>query len=310
MRPVLDGRFWLLGANPNLPVGHPAQECVDHHVFQSADGAWHLWGCIRNTAVGRVLYHWEGESLSEGPWRPTGEYLRADRGAGESLKDIRDEEWLQSPYVVVSGGNYHMFYGGHGTGEDAAGRPVPQGDPRVACQMCLMTSPDGRQWSRHRDARGLSRLFVGPGEARDPCVMRVGNQWVMYHAGYHDDDPALAGFYARTSHDLVAWSEPRLVHLDRRHGPGPWDTECPHVVFRAGYFYLFRTEDYASASTHVLRSRDPFDFGIGDARDKYVGALSVAAPEVIVDKDGSEYITSNHELRDGTTISRLRWVPA
>ena len=120
----------------------PAQECVDHHVFRSTDGAWHLWGCIRGTAVGRVLYHWEGESLSIGPWRSTGEYLRADRAAGESLQDTRGEEWLQSPFVVASGGTYHMFYGGHGTGEDAVGRPVPREDPRVACQICL-TKPAG-----------------------------------------------------------------------------------------------------------------------------------------------------------------------
>jgi beta-fructofuranosidase len=244
------------------------------------------------------------------PWQPTGEYIRADPGAGESLKDKHDEEWLQSPYVVKSGGRYHMFYGGHGSGEDADGRPVPQEDPRGACQICLMVSADGRAWTRHRGPRSYSRLFVGPGEARDPCVICVGDQWIMYCAGYHENNPTKAGFYARTSQDLVDWSGPLLVHLDPRFGPGPWDTECPHVVFRAGQFYLFRTEDYASARSHVFRSRDPFDFGIGDARDKYVAPLSVAAPEVIVDRKGREYITSNHRLREGTMICRLRWEPA
>ena len=131
----------------------------------------------------------------------------------------------------------------------------------------------------------------------------------MYHAGYHDEDQDEAGFYARTSDDLVHWSAPRLVHQDRSFGAGPWDTECPHVVFRAGFYYLFRTEDYASARTLVFRSVDPFDFGVGDARAKYVGPMAVAAPEVIVDEEGDEYITSNHDLLAGTMICRLRWEP-
>ena len=68
LRPVLEGDFWLIGPSPALPelatgaqeAEPPHHECVDHHVYQSADGAWHLWGCIRKTPVGRVLYHWEG----------------------------------------------------------------------------------------------------------------------------------------------------------------------------------------------------------------------------------------------------------
>jgi beta-fructofuranosidase len=257
-----------------------------------------------------VLYHWEGRDLAHLPWEPTGEYFRAMRDAGESLRDTRSEEWLQSPFIICERGTYYMVYGGHGTGCDEAGNPVPREDRRVACQICVMISPDGRSWRRRRDARGYSRLFVGPGEARDPCVLRVGNQWIMYYAGYHDADPACAGFYARTSSDLFDWSDWRLVHLDGRYGSGRWDTECPHVVRRGGEFYLFRTEDYASARTHVFSSDDPFDFGIGDARPNYVGAIAVAAPEVVVDSAGREFITSNHDLRRGTMVAPLVWRPA
>ena len=86
--------------------------------------------------------------------------------------------------------------------------------------------------------------------------------------------------------------------------------ECPHVVFRGGYYYLFRTEDYGLARTHVFRSEDPLDFGAGDASDGYVGMIGVAAPEIIVGPDGIEYITSNHDLRNGTKLCRLRWETA
>ena len=319
-RPVLGGDFWLIGATPELPdeltphgqaidrsVGHPMHECVDHHVFQSTDGAWHLWGCVRKTAVGRILVHWEAQSLTQSPWRPTGEIMRADQEAGECLNDHRGEEFLQSPFVVQDASTYYMFYGGHGTGVDAAGNPVPRDDARTACQICLMTSQDGRRWTRHRNEQGYSRLFLGPGETRDPCVIEIGGLWHMYYAGYHDEDPEEAGFYVRTSTDLIHWSDWRLVHQDRRYGSGRWDTECPHVVFRGGDYYLFRTEDYPSARTHVFRSQDPLDFGIGDASDKYVGMIAVAAPEIIQGPYGTEYITSNHDLRSGTTLCRLRW---
>jgi hypothetical protein len=322
LRPVLDGDFWLVGPNPTLTelgpgresdvssTDLPLHECVDHHIYQSADGAWHLWGCIRKTPVGRILYHWEGESLTRGPWRPTGEMMRADRGAGESLDDWRGEEWIQAPFVVREGGTYTMFYGGHGSAVDAVGRPVSHGDPRMACQMCMMTSPDGRTWTRYRNAEGYSRVFLGPGETRDACLIQIDGRWHLYYAGYHADDPMEAGFYVRTSTDLIHWSEWRLVHQDQRYGDGPWGTECPHVVFRAGAYYLFRTEAYSSAKTHVFRSEDPFDFGIDDASAQYVGPIGVAAPEIIVDRGGAEYITSNHDLRGGTQLCRLAWIEA
>lgn len=324
LRPVLDGDFRLLGPSPELHAldtdaraasagaapaeGGPSRhECVDHHIFQSLDGVWHLWGCIRKTRVGRILYHWEGRTLAHGTWRQTGELFRADREAGESLDDWNGEEWLQSPFVVQADGLYYMFYGAHGTGLDEAVRPVPSGDPATACQICLMTSEDGRQWTRHRNADGHSRLFLGPGEARDPCVLRVGGRWHLYYAGYDGGNPQEAGFYLRTSADLLTWSDWRLVHQDTRFGGGRWDTECPCVVYRAGYYYLFRTVDYAGAVTHVFRSDDPFDFGIGNAGDRYVGPIAVAAPEVVVDEDGAEFISSNHDLTGGTRLCRLRW---
>ncbi len=319
-RPVLASEFWLLGGNPPLPelapedrgqaAPDPSQqpECVDHHVFQGPDGAWHLWGCIRRTPVGRILYHWEGQRLDAGPWHATGEYLRADHAAGESLEGVAGKEWIQSPFVVKTNGLFYMFYGGHGTGTNRHGQPVSYDDPAMECQICLMTSSDGRHWVRHRNGAGLSRVFAGPGETRDPCVVRINGRWHMYFAGYHDDDRDQAGIYLRTSQDLVRWSGWQLVHM-APHIAGGWSShECPHVVQRGGFFYLLRTEDYASARTHVLGSRDPRDFGVGAAADaKYLGLLPVAAPEIIMDADGQEYITSNHALTQGTQICRLGW---
>jgi hypothetical protein len=322
LRPRLEGDFWLLAPNPELPTylrrdprafapgEFVPQECVDHYAFQSADGAWQLWGCIRRTAVGRVLYRWEGQGLEQAPWQPTGEIVRAEAAAGESLDDWRGQEWIQSPFVLRSAGRYYFFYGGHGTGLDAQGQPVPRDDPRTECQMCLMTSTDGRTWQRHRGPNGYSRVFVGPGEVRDPCVIAIDGVWHLYYAGYQNADPEQAGIYLRTSSDLLNWSDWRLVHQAHEIAGGRWSHECPQVVQRGGDFYLLRTADYATADSHVFRSDDPTDFGIGAAAvKKYVGPLAVAAPEIIVDPAGREYITSNHDLQAGTRLCRLVWDP-
>jgi hypothetical protein len=318
LRPVLDGGFRMIGDNPGLgelqgntdPARGPVQECVDHHVFRSADGAWHLWGCIRNTAAGRVLYHWEAASLAQEHWRQTGEVIRADRAAGECIRDADGKEWLQSPFVVQQGGTFYMFYGGHCTGEGADGNPAGAGDERNEGQICLRTSPDGRRWTRHDDGLGRSRVFVAPGETRDPCLTRIADRWHLYYAGYHGGRRNNPGYYLRTSDDLVHWSAWRLVHQDLAFGAGNWGTECPHVVERGGWFYLFRTEHYAARKSHVFRSADPEDFGIGDASAHYVCPLPIAAPEIITDTDGTEYITSNHNLAGGTMMCRLAWKEA
>ena len=322
LRPVLDGDFWLLGPNPagldlpdlvepernpRAPAGAPTHECVDHHVYQSADGVWHLWGCIRKTTVGRILYRWEGESLTDTPWMPTGDIIRVDREVGESLAFRGGEECIQSPFIIKDDGTYYMFYGGDGSGMDESGVLVDSRDPDMAGQMCLMTSPDGRNWMRYQNQAGQSRVFTGPMAVRDPCLIKIGTFWHLYYAGYHGHEDGQAGFYTRTSTDLIKWSGRKLVHLDPQYGGHRWQTECPHVVYRSGYYYLFSTVHYESSETYVFRSENPLDFGIGDASGKYVGRIAVAAPEIIVDNDENEFITSNHNLAGGTMLCRLRW---
>lgn len=111
--------------------------------------------------------------------------------------------------------------------------------------------------------------------------------------------------------DLLHWSDYKLVHRAHRYGSNWWEIECPHVVYRAGYYYLFRTQSYDNAITHVFRSEDPTDFGIDDqsAGERYVGRVACGAPE-IYQVDGEELISSNHKPALGTQLSRLKWVPA
>jgi hypothetical protein len=317
LRPVVEGAWWMIGPTPvglderlgSRPSPGGISEhnaCVDHHIVQSADGAWHLWACVRRTCVGRVLYHWEAARFLDRPWRDTGQFIRCDRAAGECVQDWGGEEWLQSPYFVQHEGLYYMFYGGHATGGQASDG-IAYSDPAFPMQMCLMTSCDGRRWTRHCDARGASRIFVGPGEVRDPCVVRIGNRWHCYYAGFSDGNRDRPGFYCRTSEDLVHWSDWTCVHMDLKLAPGAWATECPHVVWRDGYYYLFRTESYYERKTHVFRSEDPMDFGVGDSRPYYVGTFAAAAVE-IYRVEGREYVSSSHSPMIGNQLAELMWV--
>ena len=294
--PVIDGERWHIGTFPQLGElqGGDRQEVVDHAIFRSVDGRWHLWACIRGTAVGRLLYAWEGASLEGPPWEPKGIAMRVDRSYGESIDERDGQEWIQAPHVIVREGVHYMFYGGHSTelGE---------------CQICLATSADGRAFRRRRDARGYSRLFVGPGQARDPMIIQVGDLYHCYYTGHDTGQPAPCKIYCRTSPDLINWSADVTVSWGGSGGDGKWSAECPFVVYLDGFFYLFRTSRYQPpAETHVYRSRDPLDFGPGDDSKK-IGALRVAAPEVIRVGDRF-YISTVEDLRGGVQLARLEWV--
>ena len=90
-------------------------------------------------------------------------------------------------------------------------------------------------------------------------------------------------------------------------GTGFWSTECPFVVYHEGYYYLFRTSEYRPpARTHVYRSKDPFDFGLGDD-SKWVTTLRVAAPEVVQVGD-QFYISTVEDLKGGLQLLKMKWL--
>ncbi len=295
--PALDGDPWHITGYPDLgdlQYG-PEHEVVDHAIWQAKDGSWHCLACVRGTKVGRVLYEWEGNSLEQKMWTPLGVTMRVDRSHGESINDWQGDEWIQAPHVIEHAGQYWMFYGGHNTelGE---------------CQTCLATSPDGRSFKRYKNAQGYSRVFVGPGETRDPMVLRVGNQWVCYYCGHDTGKRRPCKVYARTSDDLIHWSSYRDVSWGGfTSGTGFYSTECPFVVYLDGYYYMFRTSEYRPpARTHVYRSPDPFDFGLG-TDEKWITTLRVAAPEIVQLSD-QYYISSVEDLKGGIQLFKLRWV--
>ncbi len=314
LKPKLKGEWRTIAPKPNFSGILPAlsheknwtHEINDHHIFRGPDGAWHLWACVRRTPVGRVLAHWEADKLDQSPWRFTGEVIRADKSAGESQVHWNGEEFLQSPFIVEDGGIFHLFYGGYATGIDPDGSPTQNYD-RMENQICLMTSTDGRKWTRRRNADGTSRLFAGPGAVRDEFLAKFDGLWHMYYSGHHDGNRNKAGIYLRTSQNLIEWSDWNLAHFD---APDAINSkiipESPVVIGKNGIFYLFRT---SSDRRNVLVSDSPDNFGIGDCSGNYLCSLpDVVAPEIIADEKGDEWITT---INDGNgysvKIRRLEW---
>lgn len=292
LQPVIAGEWWTVAGDPDLgPLTNPKQQPVDFGIWQAADGTWQIWSCIRGTKEPgntRLFHRWEGAKLTDRNWKPMGIALQADPALGETRGG------LQAPYVIKHAGKYWMFYG------DWA-------------NICLATRPDGKTFTRHRNAQGKPQLnFAGPVDrdrnGRDPMVLRIYDKWHCYYTA-HPNNKGMD--YGRTSDDLLNWSEERVVAAGGRSGDGPYSAECPFVVeLPPGHFYLFRTQKYgANAQSMVYHSRDPLDFGVGTDANHYVTTLPVAAPEIF-QHEGRWYIAALLPTLKGIQIAPLKWVEA
>jgi len=283
--PAVDGEFWRIATNPDLgPLTGPGQQPVDFSIWQAADGSWQLQGCIRFTQVGgntRLFYRWQGPSLDARDWTPMGIAMIADPSLGET------EGGLQAPYVFRDGATFHMFYGAWDN-------------------ICSATSSDGITFTRVLDDNGQCPLFEEPrqGNPRDPMVLRVDDHWQLAYTAF---DAEIGKDFARTSPDLVHWSERSAISFGGAAGTGGSSAECPFLVHHSGYT-LLRTQSYAPPITDVYHSDDPLDFGAG-TDDDHIGTLTVAAPEVL-EVDGEYFIATLTEGLDGYRVARLRWSEA
>lgn len=292
LTPRLSGKWWTIASDPDLgPLTAKNQQPVDFGVWQAADGTWQLWSCIRGTkepGKTRLFHRWESAKLTDTHWTPKGIALQADPALDET------QGGLQAPYVIRHDGRFWMFYG------DWA-------------NICLATSLDGKTFTRYRNPTGKPQLhFAGQIDrdrnGRDPMVLRTGNKWHCYYTAH----PGNKGFdYARTSDDLIHWSEERVVAARGRSGDGPYSAECPFVVEpQPGAFYLFRTQAYGkNAQTMVYFSRNPLDFGIDNDAEHYVTTLPVAAPEIFRHQ-GEWFMAALLPTLKGIQITRLEWAAA
>ncbi len=284
--PVIDGEFWRIGAAPDLDsLNGPdlsRQHVVDHGFVKDNEGKWHLWACIRGTKVSRLLYGWEGESLTDGKlWDQVGVVARASSEWNEQVSNGREQ--IQAPYFRKVGDVYFCFYNSAG--------------------IRLMTSQNGADYERQAIKDGSNLLYEKGG--RDVMVIDEGDTYYAYSTiSTVARDGWLRGFVSlRTSKDLVEWSDYTIVSEGGRAGNGAVSAESPFVQKYGGYYFLFRSSS-STGSCFVYRSKDPYNFGVNND-EKLIAELPVWAPEIILEDD--QWFISDIADFKGVKLARLKW---
>ncbi|WP_030154181.1 family 43 glycosylhydrolase [Streptomyces sp. NRRL S-244] len=276
---------WI-GAGPFTHVHDPSvpgrPRYLNDHTLIKASGRWHLFGIVGDSArpgespdsADEVAFAHASAPDPYGPWTTHADALTVDRS-------YFGEEHLWAPYVVEAGGTYWMFYAAGGRGGAA---------------INLATSTDLFTWTRVPSGplfRGLA--------ARDPMVLRIADEWVMYYT----ELSAPHGRHivaVRRSADLVHWSAPETAFTDASTDATLSVTESPCVVERDGWYHLFIGPRGGYEGTDVFASRDPFRFGQGG----YAGHVPGHAVEVV--SDGQEwYASAAGWFRQGLYVAPLLW---
>ena len=254
----------------------------DHTVIRSPDGTWHLYGItgVESQAASRedTFAHATAPSLN-GPWTKQPPVLTVD-------PDYFGEQHLWAPHVVAANRQYYMFYAA-GSGSSAA--------------INLATSTDLWTWTR----APTGPLFRDGYEARDPDVVRIGDEWVMYYTATSGPQGGNHVVAYRTSTDLLHWGSRQIAFTDPEVGTGGGPTESPFVVQRGPFWYLFLGPRGGYVGTDVYRSSDPRSF----EQARKAGHLAAHAAEVI--QDGNQWwVTAAGWWQGGVSLAELRWTPA
>ncbi|MBN2290796.1 MAG: hypothetical protein JXM70_00130, partial [Pirellulales bacterium] len=224
-------------------------------------------------------------------WKPRGICWRADPKYGESMGTAANNDIIQAPFVYCENGKYTVFYGG-GPRSDGHGY-----------QICTATSDDGIKFVRSKDAQGRSRAFAGPGQSRDAMVLKIGDTYYCYYCADENGKGVIA---LRTTKDLASgkWSEYSVASRGGMLGTHNCSQQCPYVVYRHGWYYLFKMGYSDEYRTAVYASKDPAFFGHGD--ENLVAVLPASAAEIIrVGKQ--DYISSLIPEYGGVRVAKLNW---
>lgn len=252
----------------------------DHCFIRGEDGLWHMFG-ITHAEPGapldeRFLAHATSPRLSDTPWRKHAPVLHVDRAMGET------HVW--APHVIRHDGRYWMYYCAGGATHDQY-------------RIHLAVSEDLWNWRRHEG----NPMLVDGYDARDPMVLRVGDEWVMYYTGNAEPGGGHHVVYAVTSKDLVRWSGRREVFRHTKSGTYGGPTESPFVVKREGRFHLFLCTNEPYNDTAVYVSDDPFHWD----RTNQVGTIAAHAAEVIVTEDGESFVSRAGWGEGGLYLAKL-----
>ena len=255
----------------------------DHCFIRGANGMWHIFGITHAEPADPGdednFAHAVGKTLTQKPWKKRPFALSVDW-------DTWKETHLWAPHVVFNKGVYYMFYCG-GSGDSAK------------YKIHLATSTDLWTWKRHPK----NPMVVDGFDARDPMVLRVGDQWVMYYTCTSEPEGGYHIVAYRTSKDLVTWGAKHAAYTSPHKGTAGGPTESPFVVRRGEYYYLFCGPSGDYRGTAVYRSKDPFHW---EKKDE-VGHIDSHAAEVMRDTDGKWYISHCGWGQGGVYLAPLYW---
>ncbi len=262
----------------------------DHCFVRDANGLWHLFGITDREPLNPKsntinLAHATAEKLTQNQWVKQPYALIADANAGE--------QHIWAPHVILHDGTYYMFY--------CAGSLQSNSKYRIH----LATSTDLNTWKRHP----ANPMVVDGYDARDPFVMKIGDEWVMYYTATSTPKGGNHIVVSVKSKDLIHWGERQVVFTDPSIGTFGGPTESPQVIRRGEYYYLFigpRDEKGCVDSyrnTTIFRSKDPFKWTMEDR----VGQLVAHAVEVVRDTDGQWYVSHCGWGQGGVYLAKLYW---
>ncbi|MBN2022329.1 MAG: family 43 glycosylhydrolase [Pirellulales bacterium] len=254
----------------------------DHCVVRDEQGLWHMFGITHPKPFvpfdADNFAHATARKLTQSPWDKLPFAMTVDPAAGE--------EHLWAPHVVRHKGLYYMYY--------CAGN-----QDHTRYRIHLTTSPELKTWTRHP----ANPLIIDGFDARDPFVLRLPDQWVMYYTATLRPDGGNHVVVAATSDDLVHWRGRTIVLRDPSVGQYGGPTESPFVVRRGPYYYLFCGPREGYVGTTVFRSRDPLRWSLDD----HVGHIASHAAEVVRDVDGKWYVTHCGWGQKGLYLAPLDW---
>jgi beta-fructofuranosidase len=254
----------------------------DHCFILGNDNTWHLFG-ILSTDPYKEIYgcnfaHAVAKSLTQTPWSKKPLALKTDPDSNEIH--------LWAPHVIFHNGLYYMYY--------CAGDKDP-----AKYKIHLAVSKNLKTWKRHSE----NPMIVDGFDARDPFILKVGNDWVMYYTATSNPTGGNHIVACQTSRDLIHWGNRKIVFKDPSQGKGGGPTESPVVVQRGQYYYLFIGPRNEYTGTDIFRSKNPFKWDINDR----VGHISSHAAEVIRDTDGNWFISHCGRGRGGVYIAEFDW---
>ncbi len=268
--------------NPSL--GDREQWYINDHCFiQGEDGTWHLIGIThaepQNPQDETNLAHATASDLLQPQWEKQPFALSADRNEW-------GENHLWAPHVVENNGLYYMFYC---AGDDD--------DERY--KIHLATSSDLWSWTRHPE----NPVVVGGYHARDPFVLKIGDEWVMYYTATSAPSGGNHIVAYQKSADLIHWDSYGVAFTDPSVGTFNGPTESPFVVRRGDTYYLFIGPRGGYVGTEVLSSRNPFQWELKNS----VGHIASHAAEVVRDSNGKWYISHCGWAQGGVYLAELFW---